>query len=273
MTYNDRMTRDLHAIATRLRKDIVRMHRTGSNVASAMSAADIIAVLYFDVMNVAAPDDPARDRFILSKGHAASALYAALARKGFLDPAELDRYCADGSPLTGHPTEGRVPGVEVSVGSLGHGLPIAAGIAWVARLDTAGYRVFTLLGDGELQEGSCWEGAMVASRLGLDNLVAVVDANGLQGYGRVADIQPIETFAAKLAAFGWGVREVDGHDLAELHEALSDVPIESGHPSAVIARTVKGKGIAEMEDDLGWHYYNVPPEKLQAFLEELDRGT
>ncbi len=273
MTYNAPMTRDLPAIATRLRKDIVRMHRVGSNVASAMSAADIIAVLYFDVMNIAAPNDPARDRFILSKGHAASALYAALAQKGFLDPAELERYCADGSPLTGHPTAGRVPGVEVSLGSLGHGLPIAAGLAWAAKQDAAAYRVFVLLGDGELQEGSCWEGVALAARLGLDNLVAVVDANGLQGYGRVADIQPIETFAPKLAAFGWGVREVDGHDLSALHDALSAVQIETGRPSAVIARTVKGKGVAEMEGDLGWHYYNVPPEKLQAFLEELDGRT
>jgi transketolase len=265
------MAQDLKHVATEIRKAVVTMHQRGTNVGSAMSAADILAVLYFDVMNIETPNDPDRDRFILSKGHAASALYATLALKGFFDRSQLSEYLSDGSPLTGHPSRGCVPGIEVSTGSLGHGLPIAAGMALAAQRDRLPWRVFTLLGCGELQEGSVWEGAMVASRLRLDNLTVIVDANNLQGYGRASDIQPIETFRPKFEAFGWGVREVDGHDLAELKSTLGRVPFESGRPSAVIARTTKGKGVAEMEDQLGWHYYSVPPEKLKPFLDELDR--
>jgi transketolase len=264
------MPTESRTIATEIRKDVVRMHQRGTNVGSAMSAADILAVLYFDVMNISSADDPARDRFILSKGHAASALYSVLAQKGFFDRAALADFLADGSPLTGHPSRGNLPGIEASTGSLGHGLPIAVGMGLAAKADRLTHRIFVLLGCGELQEGSVWEGAILAARLKLDNLTIIVDANNLQGYGRARDIQPIETFAPKLKAFGWAVEEVDGHDHAKLGDVLGRAPFEAEKPSAVVAHTVKGKGVAEMEDELGWHYYSVPPEKIQPFLDELD---
>jgi len=264
------MSAKLKKIAAEIRKDVVKMHRRGTNVGSAMSAADILAVLYFDVMNVKSPDDPLRDRFVLSKGHAVSALYATLARKGFVDPAMLSRYLADGSPLTGHPCAGNLPGIDVSTGSLGHGLPIAVGMAWGARQDGRAFRVFVLMGDGEQQEGTVWEGAALASRLGLDNIIAVIDANRLQGYDRTDTIMPVATLADKWRAFGWAAEEVDGHDVERLRDVLRRAPFAAGRPSAVIAHTIKGKGVAEMEDKLGWHYFSVPEEKVSPFCDELD---
>jgi transketolase len=260
----------IEAIARQIRKDVLRMHRTGSNVGGAMSAADILAVLYFDVMRILSPNDPARDRFIMSKGHCVSALYSALSQKSFFDRSRLDEYCVDGRPLTGHPSRGAVPGIEASSGSLGHGLPMAVGMAWAAMKDGLPWRTYVLMGDGECQEGSVWEGATAAARLQLDNLAAIVDANNLQGYGRCEDIQPIETLAAKFEAFGWDARVVDGHDCAALSRALHATPFAPGKPSAVIAKTIKGKGVREMEDILGWHYFSVPEEKLPRFLDELD---
>ncbi len=265
------MATESSTIATEIRKDVVRMHQRGTNVGSAMSAADILAVLYFDVMNIPSPDDPARDRFILSKGHAASALYSALAQKGFVDRSGLTDYLADGSALTVHPSRGNLPGIDVSTGSLGHGLAIAVGMGLAAKMGAHTYRVFVLLGCGEMQEGTVWEGAILAARLKLDNLTMIIDANNLQGYGRAQDIQPIETFSPKLRAFGWGVQEVDGHNHEELSAAFAGAPFETGRPSVVIAHTVKGKGVAEMEDRLGWQYFSVPAEKVQPFLDEIDR--
>jgi transketolase len=264
------MTTELEALARDIRKDVVRMHRRGSNVASALSAVDILAVLYFDVMRIPSPDDPRRDRFILSKGHGASALYATLARRGFADPKLLETYLRDDSPLTGHSSKGLVPGIEVSTGSLGHGLAIGAGMALAARLDRREHRVFVLMGDGEIQEGSVWEAANLAARLRLDRLTAIVDVNRLQGYGRVDDIMPVASFADKWRAFGWAVQEADGHSPGDLSRRLRGVPFEPGKPSLLLAHTTKGKGVAEMEDCLGWHYFNVPDEKLDRFLEELD---
>lgn len=262
--------RTVEEIARQVRKDVVRMHRTGSNVGGAMSAADILAVLYFQVMNIDAPDDPNRDRFIMSKGHCVSALYSALSQKGFFDCSRLEEYCVDGRSLTGHPSRGAVPGIEASSGSLGHGLPMAVGMAWAAAKDGLPWRTFVLMGDGECQEGSVWEGAMTAARLRLSNLVAIVDANNIQGYGRCEDIQPRDTLAPKFEAFGWGVRVTDGHDCGALGRALRETPFVPGRPSAVIAKTVKGKGIEEMEDTLEWHYFSVPEDKLPRFLDELD---
>ena len=265
-----RMTNALQSAATEIRKHIVRMHRKGTSVGCALSIADILTVLYFDVMQIEAPNDPDRDRFVLSKGHAASALYAALAEKGFLDRAMLDGYLSEGSPLTGHPSRGAVPGVEISTGSLGHGLPIAAGMALAAKQDGRKHRVFVLMGDGEIQEGSVWAGAMLAARFGLDNLVAIVDANGWQGYGRVDDIMPLASFIPKWRAFGWETEEVDGHDLDAISNTLQKTPFRDGCPSVLIAHTVQGKGIAEMEDTLGWHYFSVPEAKVQPFVDELN---
>ncbi|MBM4388370.1 MAG: transketolase [Deltaproteobacteria bacterium] len=260
----------LKKIAREIRKEIVKMHRIGPNVGSAMSVADILAVLYFDIMNIDSPEDPGRDRFILSKGHAVSALYAALALKGFIPQRLLDTYLKDASPLSGHPVAGSVPGIEVSTGSLGHGLPIAAGMALAAKKDGRKYRVFALMGDGECQEGSVWEGAAIASRLKLDNLIVIVDANNLQGYERVENILPVSSIERIWQAFGWKTVSVDGHCALSLRKTLSNLPVEAGIPSAVIAHTVKGKGIAEMEDKLEWHYYSVPGEKLPVFQNELE---
>lgn len=238
-----------------------------------MSAADILAVLYFDVMRMASPRDPGRDRFILSKGHCVSALYSALVQKGFLERERLEDYCRDGSMLMGHPTRGGVPGIEASTGSLGHGLPMAVGMAWAAAKDGLPWRTFVLLGDGECQEGSVWEGAMAASHLRLSNLVAVVDANNIQGYGRCEDILPTASLGPKFKAFGWGVREVDGHNCRELADVLGQAPFEPGRPSVMIAHTIKGKGVREMEDKLEWHYFSVPEAKLPGYLAELEGRT
>jgi len=259
-------------MAREVRKDLVRMHQRGTGLGSSLSCVEILLSLYFEVMQIADPTDPARDRFILSKGHAASALYAVLARRGFLDAALLPGYLTDGSVLTAHPSRGAVPGVEASTGSLGHGLAIGLGMALAARRNDARYRVFVLLGDGELQEGAVWEAVSLAPALGLDNLVAVIDANGLQGYGRVDDLSPRSSFVARLRAFGWQAEELDGHDIPALSARLAKVPFESGRPSAVVARTVKGRGVAEMEDTLGWHYFSVPAGRVEAFLSELDGG-
>ena len=244
------------------------MHRVGTNVGSAMSVVDILAALYFHAAHVPSPDDPGRDRVILSKGHAASALYAALADKGFVDAADLEGYRLDGSHLAGHPSRG-TPGVEVSTGSLGHGLPVAAGMALAAKRAGESHRVFCVLGDGECQEGSIWEAAALAARLGLDNLVAVVDANGLQGYGRSDEILPRKHLRPAFEAFGWQAADVDGHDLAALTSTLAAAPEQPGVPTALVAWTVKGKGVSAMEDELGWHYFNVSEEQLEPFLEEI----
>ena len=235
-----------------------------------MSAVDILAVLFFDVMNIEGVDDPLRDRFILSKGHAVSALYATLAQKGFIEPSLLKQYMVDGGPLSGHPIRGSVPGIEVSTGSLGHGLPIATGMALAAKTDGQANRVFVLMGDGECQEGSVWEGAAIGARLRLDNLTVIIDANKLQGYERVDNILPVSRLKGIWQSFGWKAVEADGHDVDALRDIFTTVPLETGRPTAVIAHTIKGRGVAEMEDRLGWHYYSVPPDRLEAFLNELD---
>ncbi len=246
------------------------MQQRGTNVASAMSAVDLLVGLYFGAMHITPPEDSDRDRFILSKGHAASALYATLAQRGLIDHAALENFLVDGSPLAGHPSRANLPGIEASTGALGHGLPMGVGLAWAAKLSGSPVRVFVMQGDGEQQEGSVWEAAGLATRLGLDNLVVIVDINGLQGYDRVDDLTQLELFADKWRAFGWQTREIDGHDHEQINEALTSWPLSPAMPTAILARTVKGKGVKEMEDKLGWHYFSVPPEKIEAFVRELD---
>ncbi|MGQ9661567.1 MAG: transketolase [Kiritimatiellia bacterium] len=262
---------DLAAIAREIRKDILRMHRRGSGVGSALSAVDILTVLYFDTMRIPCLADPGRDRFILSKGHAVAALYATLARRGFFPRERLDQFLADGSSLAAHPLANALPGIEVATGSLGHGLAVAVGMAFAAKEDGLGHRIFVLLGCGEMQEGSVWEAALQASRLRLDKLLAILDANGLQGYDRTEEILPCQTLAAKFAAFGWSAREVNGHDHQELTRTFQALPFTPHQPSSVIAYTVKGKGVAEMENRLEWHYCNVPAERLADWLHRLDQ--
>lgn len=241
-----------------------------SHIGSCLSIADILAVLYskilrIDLSNLAWPE---RDRFILSKGHAAAILYAVLAEKGFFPKEWLDAYCQDGSKLTGHISH-YVPGVEVSTGSLGHGLPIGCGMALAGKRDGRPYRVFVLLSDGELDEGSTWESILFASHHRLDNLVAIVDYNKIQSFGTVKEVLDLEPLAEKWRAFKWSAREIDGHNCNQIEEALTGVPFEQGKPSVIIAHTIKGKGVSFMENKLEWHYKAPNLEELKQAIKEL----
>jgi transketolase len=233
--------------------------------------ADILAVLYGRVLNVrpSHPDWADRDRLILSKGHCCTGLYAALALRGFFDVAELGTYGKDGTRLMAHASN-KVPGVEFSTGSLGHGLPFGAGRALAAKRTGAAWRTFVLLSDGELDEGSNWEAILFAPQHRLDNLVAIIDYNKIQSLGSVPEVLELEPLADKLRAFRWSVREVDGHDHEALADALGSVPWEPGVPSALIAHTVKGKGVGFMENELAWHYKSPDAGQLAAALEALE---
>jgi len=235
-----------------------------------MSVADILATLYFGVLRIdpAKPRAPDRDRLILSKGHASGALYASLAEAGFMPVAELETYMRPLSMLNGHPNRNYVPGVEANTGPLGHGLPIAVGAAIAGQMDNAGYRVFVITGDGEMQEGSNWEAAMAAGHRKLANLTAIVDRNGLQQGARVADTNDLEPLADKWRAFGWDVVEVNGHDHVALLGVLTANPTRA-RPLCVIARTIKGKGISFMEDQVGWHHGVPNAAQYEQALKEL----
>ncbi|HEV3457974.1 MAG TPA: transketolase [Thermoanaerobaculia bacterium] len=261
----------LEEAADTLRRHVVDMAAdAGAHVGGSLSVAEILAVLYFDgVLRVdpAQPKMDGRDYLIFSKGHASAALYGALAERGFFPVAELASYKRMGSRLAGHPAKS-IPGVELATGSLGHGLPVGNGIALAGKHDGRDYRVFVLLGDGECQEGVVWEAAMAAAHYRLDNLVAIVDRNGVQEDGPTEKIMALEPFAAKWRAFNWEVREVDGHDVAELSRALHAVPFAPGRPSLLLARTVKGKGLSFAENTSAWHYGKLSSEqRAQAFAE------
>jgi transketolase len=244
-----------------------------SHIASALSISDIVAVLYLDVLRIypAQPEMPGRDRFILSKGHSCVAVYAALAERGFFPVSELETYGQDHSNLMNHISH-KVPGVEFSTGALGHGLPFGVGKALAAKRLHADWRVFVLLSDGEMDEGSNWEALMFASHHGLDNLVAIIDYNKLQSLTTVEKTLGLEPLAEKFRAFGWSVREVDGHNHDQLNLALGSVPWESGKPSMLIAHTIKGKGVSFMENKVEWHYRSLSLEQLAQALAELEAG-
>lgn len=267
---------ELERRANDMRADIVRMiAEAGSgHPGGSLSCADILAALYFGGVLEHDPENPeweGRDRFILAKGHAAPALYAALAQAGYIPREELATLRKLGSRLQGHPDSNQVPGVEVSTGSLGQGLSIAAGAAAGLRLDGAPQTVFALLGDGECQEGQVWEAAMFAAHRKLDNLVAIVDRNGLQIDGRTCDVRDPGDLGAKFAAFGWDVDEVDGHDLDALVAVLGAAKAgRDGRPHAVIARTVKGKGVPFMENEAGWHGKAPNAEQAAEALAALE---
>lgn len=247
------------------------VHAAGaSHIGACLSAADVLAVLYERVLRVepAQPDWPDRDRFILSKGHAAAIVYAVLAERGFFPDEQLESYSRPGSLLTGHASH-HVPGVELSTGSLGHGLPVGCGMALAAKREGKRARVFVLLGDGELAEGSNWEAILFAAHHRLDNLVAIVDCNNLQGFGSVKDVLDLAPLAAKWEAFGWSAAHVDGHDHEQIASAFGRLPLAPGQPSAVLARTVKGKGVRFMEGSLAWHYKSPNGEQLQEALDEI----
>ena len=264
----------LCAKAREIRKHVVRMVGAASSghPGGSLSAADIVTVLYFNEMNIR-PDDPKwpdRDRFVLSKGHAAPVLYAALAEAGYFPAEELVTLRRIDSRLQGHPSIRSTPGVEMSTGSLGQGLSAACGMAIAAKLDGAAWRVYALLGDGELEEGQIWEAVMTAAHRRLDNLTAFVDANGLQIDGPVADIKSMERIGDRFAAFGWHVVEIDGHDIPAIMAALAEARNTQGRPTAIVARTVKGKGVSFMENQVGWHGTAPKPDQVQAALAELD---
>lgn len=254
-----------------VREHVLRMSSAAHapHVGSALSCVDILVALYFRLARVG-PDlvgHPDRDHVILSKGHACAALYACLAERGFFNCSLLDDYARDGSLLGEHPTRGTLPGIEVTTGSLGHGLGLGTGLALGARMLAAKSRVFVVMSDGECNEGSVWEAALWAPRHGLDNLVAVVDFNKLQATGRSLEITQLAPLREKWQAFGWDAVEVDGHDFAQLLAALE--PRAAGKPRAVIANTVKGKGVSFMEDNLEWHYRPPNNEELERALREL----
>ncbi len=264
---------EMRALAWRLRRHTLEMtSRAGSShVGTNFSMAEILSVLYSGVLRVdpARPDWPGRDRFVVSKGHGAAAVYAVLAERGFFSLGELDTFYLNGSRLAGHVTS-TVPGVELSTGSLGHGLSVATGMALAAKRDGRDFRAFCLLSDGELDEGSNWEPILFAPQHGLDNLVAVVDYNKIQSLGSVSEVMELEPLADKWRAFRWAVREVDGHDVRALWSALHDVPAETGRPTVVIAHTVKGKGVGFMEHQLLWHYRCPRGDELESALAELE---
>jgi transketolase len=237
-----------------------------------LSAADILTALYFGgvlSLDPARPRWPQRDRFLLSKGHAAAAFYSTLAARGFFPVEQLKTYMDPLSMLNGHPDRNKLPGVEANTGPLGHGLPIAVGAALAARMRHEAWRVFVLTGDGELQEGSNWEAAMTAQHYGLDNLTVIVDRNRIQQGDFTESTIRMEPLAARFSAFGFAVEEIDGHDAGALLDRLSHLPLESGKPSCLIARTIKGKGVSFAENEPAWHHGVPTAEQLTAAAKEL----
>jgi len=261
-------------LAKRVRVHALRMtSKSGAaHVGAAFSCADILAVLYSRVLNVDPlnPSWPLRDRFVLSKGHAGSALYAVLAERGFFPIEKLGTHYMDGSDLCGHISHKGVPGVEVSTGSLGHGLALAAGMAFAAKLDGLRHRVFALLSDGECDEGSTWEASLFAAHHQLDRLVMIVDYNKIQSLAPVSETIGLEPFAQKWSSFGWAVKEVDGHNHEALADTLGSVPFSIGKPSCLLAHTVKGKGVSFMENTVLWHYRIARGAEFDAALAELE---
>lgn len=260
-----------------LRQQIVRTLEASKrgHVASAFSPVEIIRVLYDDVLKFD-PKNPGwagRDRFILSKGHGCLALYVILAEKGFFPESELWKFCKPDGILGGHPEYGKVPGIEASTGSLGHGLSVGIGFALNARYEQARHRIFVLISDGESNEGSVWEAALCAAKHELSNLVVMVDYNKQQSYGTTYEVLDLEPYADKWRAFGFAVDEVDGHDVDQLRATLAKTPFVSDKPSIIICHTVKGKGVSCVENNLHWHHKNNPTEEeIQLLMAELESG-
>lgn len=240
------------------------------HIGSSLSPVDLLVALYFRVMRIdpTQPEDPQRDRCILSKGHGALGLYTTLETRGFFPASHLDVYGKDNTVLAVHPVHGSAPGIEATSGALGHGLPMGLGLALAARHDSAPWRTFVVLSDGECDEGSTWEAAMLAGHLRANNLVALVDYNKSQGFGMTKDVIDLEPFSTKWESMGWEVREVNGHDFTEIVTALES-PRLTDKPLVLIAHTVKGKGVSYMENTVDWHYKNLKPEDLAAAVAEL----
>jgi len=264
---------EMEGLAQRVRQHTVRMVHLAksSHLGSSLSMVELLVALYGGILKVdpAQPDWPDRDRFILSKGHACASYYAVLAERGFFPIEWLDTFYQNGSRLAGHATYPYVPGVEIATGSLGHGLSVATGMALVAKRERKPYRIFCLLSDGECDEGAVWEAVLFAPQHQLDNLTIIVDYNKIQALGHTREVVDLEPFADKWRAFRWSVREIDGHNLVEIVEALTSIPYQQGVPNCIIAHTVKGKGISFMEDSLLWHYRSPQGEEYIKALAEL----
>lgn len=264
---------ELKVLSYDLRKDVVDMILSGKggHIGGDMSMMDILVTLYFKVMNISPDhqDDPNRDRFILSKGHSVETLYAVLAKKGFFPIDEvISQFSKFGSPYIGHPNN-KLPGIEMNSGSLGHGLPVAVGMALAGKMDRRDYRVYTVMGDGELAEGSVWEGVMSASHYKLDNLCAVVDRNRLQISGSTEDVMHHDDLQARFTAFGWHAVQVDGHDYDALAAAFDEAAATKGRPTVLIANTIKGCGSAIMENKAGWHHHLPNQEEYEQIIADF----
>lgn len=271
---SSKLPRSLHSLSELARVEILKMtNRAGvSHVGSALSVVDILSVLYGNVANTSSSriSDPDRDIVILSKGHAATALYSILAIQGFFPLSWLNDYCSDGAQLGGHVTSKGVPGVELSTGSLGHGFPYGLGIAISQKRSKKLSKVFVVMSDGECDEGTTWESAMIAGHLQLGNLIVIVDRNRIQSLGSTEETLTLEPFADKWRAFGWNVHEVDGHDFDQLERALQQTSTKI--PTCVIANTTKGKGVSFMENSVAWHYKSPNQTELQHALSEISSG-
>ena len=264
----------LEVLSYRLRQDVVRIIRAGKagHIGGDMSVMEVLVELYFRQMNIGPEmaDNPERDRFILSKGHSMEAYYAVLAEKGFLKLEEiLAGFSRFNTPYIGHPNN-KLPGIEMNSGSLGHGLPVSVGMALAGKMDNKGYRVYVVMGDGELEEGSVWEGAMAASQYHLDNLCAVVDRNHLQISGNTEEVMGLENLHDRFQSFGWHVIEVkDGNQIESLHQAFEEAKQVKGKPSVIIANTVKGKGSPMMENKAEWHHHVPSDEEYEQIMKDL----
>ena len=245
------------------------------HIGGSLSAMDILTELYFEQLRVdpERPQAPERDRFVMSKGHCTPALYSILALRGYFPDKQLELFRSIEGHMSGHPDMVHVPGVDMSTGSLGQGLSAAVGMAIAGKMDSAAYRVYALMGDGEIEEGQIWEAAMSAAKYKLDNLCGIVDVNGLQIDGRTADVMPSEPLDAKFAAFGWNVIKADGHDFGSLRAALAAAKAEKDRPSVILAKTVKGKGVSFMENQVGWHGKAPNAEQYEQAMAELNAAV
>lgn len=270
-------TRQLELIAARGRRLGMEMvfRAASGHIGGSLSAMDILTELYFEELRVdtAEPKAPGRDRFVMSKGHCTPALYSILAQRGFFPEKQLELFRSIEGHMSGHPDMVNVPGVDMSTGSLGQGLSAAVGMAIAGKMDGAGYRVYALMGDGEIEEGQIWEAAMSAAKYGLSNLCGIVDVNGLQIDGRTADVMPSEPLDKKFEAFGWNVIKADGHDFDSLRAALAAAKAEKSRPSVILAKTVKGKGVSFMENDAGWHGKAPNAEQFKQAMAELNAAV
>lgn len=265
--------KSLEMTAAKCRRNVLRMVEASrhGHLGGALSCIDILTALYFNKLNIRPeqPDWAERDRFVLSAGHKCMALYAVLAERGYFDKSVLDTYGGLKSRIPGHPDMRKLPGVEANTGALGHGLSIATGMALALRGVSS---VYTVLGDGELAEGSNWEAVAAAKHHKLDNLVAFIDFNGLQISGNVRDIMNLTPMAERFRAFGWAAREIDGNDMNEIVRALDDMPFESGKPSCVVAHTIKGKGVSFAENNAAYHYWTPNAAELNAAIAEIEEA-